>query len=180
MWREYFGYAGTAIAVVNGLLAIIIALLPVRRSVARLRMGVTALVLGGIAVGALVFSRHYDRVQLDKHQADRGEVRERLETFILEGRTLLGQIRDSGRELPTRPSDEWAQRVEIYLRDKLGDRYIVRFRRDVDDLYGDAGVAAARLGYWRAVRNRVVNLERINAEFPPPTEPAVVQQTQAQ
>lgn len=178
MWREYFGYAGTAIAVVNGLLALIIALLPVRRSVAKLRIGVTALVLGAIAVGALVFSRHYDRVQHDKQQTERSEVRERLETFILEGRTLLGQIRDAGRELPTRPSDEWAQRVEFYLREKLGERYITRFRRDVDDLYGDAGVATPRLGYWRAVRNRVVNLERINAEFPPPAEAAPVQQQQ--
>jgi hypothetical protein len=172
MWREYLGYAGTAIAVLNGLLAILIAMLPVRRSVAKLRIGVTALVLGALAIGVLLFSRHYDRVLQDRQLADRGEVRERIETFILEGRTLLGQIRDPQRELPTRPSDEWAQRAEIFLRDRLGERYVARFRRDVDDLYGDAGIAPVRLGYWRAVRNRVVNLERINAEFPPPTEPS--------
>jgi hypothetical protein len=178
MWRDYIGLTGTAVAAINGLLAIIIALLPVRRSVVKLRLGVAALVLAAIGLGATAFSNHYERVQRDLRATDRSQIRETVETFILEGRTLLGQIGDAQRELPTRPADEWAQRVEFYLRDKLGERYVTRFRRDVDDLYGDAAIAPARLGYWRAVRNRVVNLERINAEFPPP-QPAATQQTQA-
>jgi hypothetical protein len=169
MWRDYIGLTGTAVAVLNGLLAILIALLPVRRSVAKLRLGVAALVLAVIGLGAAAFSNHYEHVQQDRRAADRSEIREKIETFILEGRTLLGQIGDAQRELPARPSDEWAQRVELYLREKLGERYVTRFRREVDDLYGDAAIAPARLGYWRAVRNRVVNLERINAEFPPPS-----------
>ena len=168
MWRDYIGYIGTAIAVLNGLLAIIIAMMSVRRSVAKLRFGVTALVLAAVAVGATFYSKHYARTQIERQQADHSETRERLETLILEGRTLLGQIKDSQRELPTRPADEWAQRAELYLRDKLGERYVARFRKDVNDMYGDAAVPAARLGYFRAVRNRVVNLEMISAEFPEP------------
>jgi hypothetical protein len=35
-------------------------------------------------------------------------------------------------------------------------------------MFGDADVAANRLGYWRAVRNRVINLQNVSAEFPPP------------
>ena len=168
MWREYFGHVGTAIAVINGLLAITIALLPIRRSVAKLRLGVLALLLGAGAIGVAVYAKHYFGLQQERQQADRRETRERIETFILEGRTLLGQIRDAQRDLPNRSADEWAQRAEIYLRDKLGERYVVRFRKDVNDMYGDAPMSAARLGYWRAVRNRVVNLEMISAEFPEP------------
>jgi len=57
--------------------------------------------------------------------------------------------------LPTTAADEWAQRTEIYLRDNLGERTVARFRKDADELYGDAaGVATPRMGYWRAVRNR--------------------------
>jgi hypothetical protein len=166
MWREYFGFVGPAFAVANGLLAIIIALLPVRRSVAKLRLGVTALALGALAVGASFYSRHSDRVQVERQQAERSQIREQLETFILEGRTLLGQIKDAQRELPSRPADEWAQRSEVFLRDRLGERYVARFRKEINDLYGDATVAAPRMGYWRAVRNRVVNLELIAAELP--------------
>jgi hypothetical protein len=180
MWRDYIGLTGTVVAVINGLLAILIALLPVRRSVVKLRLGVAALVLAGLGLGAAAFSQHYERVQQDLRAAERSEVREKIETFILEGRTLLSQIRDAQRELPTRPADEWAQRAELYLRDKLGERYVGRFRREVDDLYGDAAIAPARLGYWRAVRNRVVNLEKITAEFPLPPAPGGVQQTQSQ
>jgi hypothetical protein len=166
MWREYLGFVGPAVAVFNGFLAIIVALLPMRRSVAKLRLGVAALILGVLAVGALFYSKHVGTVQVAQQQVDRGQVREQLETFILEGRTLLGQIKDAQRELPTRPADEWAQRTETYLHDKLGERYVGRFRKDVNDLYGEASLPAARMGYWRAVRNRVVNLELISAEFP--------------
>jgi len=190
MWREYFVYVAPALAVVNGLIAIVIAFLPVRRSVAKLRLGVVALILGVVALGAGYYTKHAARIAVERQQAERGQVREQLETYILEGRTLLGQIRDAQRDLPARPSDEWAQRSEVYLRDKLGERYVTKFRRDVNDLYGDAAVAAARLGYWRAVRNRVVNLELIAAELgehpqiilpapPPPTQASTPAQTPA-
>ena len=39
------------------------------------------------------------------------------------------------------------------LRDKIGERTIARFRKDASELYGDANIAAPRVGYWRAVRN---------------------------
>jgi hypothetical protein len=174
MWREYLKYIDldigvlitTAAAAVNGLLAVIIALMPARWSVVRLRLGVAAFVVAAAAVGATAYLQRQAREQAELRQADRRDLRERLETFILEGRTLLLQIRDSRRELPIRPADEWAQRAEIYLRDKLGERYVAQFRKEVSDLYGDAPVAPERLGYWRAVRNRVVNLEKISAEIP--------------
>jgi uncharacterized membrane protein len=171
MWREYFGFVAPALAVVNGFIAIVIALLSIRRSVLKLRLGVTALVLGIVAVGAGYYAKQAGRIQAEQHQADRNAVREQIETYILEGRTLLGQIRDAQRELPARPADEWAQRSELYLRERLGDRYVTRFRKDANDLYGDATIAGPRMGYWRAVRNRVVNLELIAAELTEPPSP---------
>jgi hypothetical protein len=167
MWRQYFGYAGTLFAVINGLIAITIALLPVRRSVYKLRLGAAALVLGALAVGAAFYTKYNSYVQVERQQSDRAEIRQRLDNFIVEGRDLLGQIKDARRDLPATAADEWAQRAEIYLRDKLGQRYLARFRKEANEMYGDdASVPAPRLGYWRAVRNRIVNLETIVAEFP--------------
>ena len=168
MWREYFEYAGTVLAVVNGLIAITIALIPMRRSVLKLRLGAVALVLGALAVGATFYSKYSAYVRVERQQSNRADVGARLETFIAEGRNLLGQIRDANRALPTTAADEWAHRTEIFLRDKLGERSIARFRKNADELYGDAAVAAPRMGYWRAVRNRIVNLELISAEFTDP------------
>ena len=168
MWRESIGYIGAAIAVLNGLIAIIVALLPVRRSVIKLRLGATALVLGGLAVGAAAFSWYDARVQHERQLSDRREVRTRLEALLNDGRTLLAQIADPQKEMPNRAADEWAQRTEFYLRDKLGEIYVVRYRKDVNEMYGDAAVAPARLAYWRAVRNRLVNLETMVTELPPP------------
>ena len=167
MWRQYFAFAGTLFAVINGLIAITIALLPVRRSVYKLRLGAAALVLGALAVGAAFYAKYNAHVQVERQQSDRAEIRKRLDNFIVEGRDLLGQIKDARRGLPATAADEWAQRAEIYLRDKLGERYLARFRKEANEMYGDdASVPAPRLGYWRAVRNRIVNLETIDAEFP--------------
>jgi hypothetical protein len=167
MWREYFAFAGTVFAVINGLIAMTIALLPVRRSVYKLRLGAAALVLAALAVGAAFYAKYHAYVQVERQQLDRAEIRQRLDNFIAQGRDLLGQIKDTRRDLPATAADEWAQRAEIYLRDKLGERYLARFRKEANELYGDdANVPAPRLAYWRAVRNRIVNLETIDAEFP--------------
>ena len=167
MWRQYFSYAGTLFAVINGLIAITIALLPVRRSVYKLRLGAVALVLGALSVGAAFYAKYNTYVQVERQKSDRAEIRQRLDNFIVEGRDLLGQIKDARRDLPATAADQWAQRTEVYLRDKLGERYLARFRKEANELYGDdASVSAPRLAYWRAVRNRIVNLETIRAEFP--------------
>src|SRR5258708_4883970 len=171
MWREYFGFIAPALAVINGFIAIIISMLPIRRSVAKLRLGVTALILGAVAVGAGYYARHAAGSAAEQQQTVRNQVREQIGTYILEGRTLLGQIRDAQRELPARPADEWALRSENYLRARLGDRYVTRFRKEANDLYGDASIPGPRMGYWRAVRNRVVALELIAAELGEQPEP---------
>ena len=168
MWRELFGFVGAAVAVINGLLAMAVAMLPVRRSVLKLRLGVAAAVLGVLALGGMLAARYAIHVQQERQLADRRDAREKLEAFVADGRALLVQIRDPQKPLPNREADEWAQRAEIFLRERLGELAVVRFRKDISDLYGESGVPAARLPYWRAVRNRLVNLETITAELPAP------------
>jgi hypothetical protein len=70
MWREYFEYAGTMLAIVNGLIAITIALIPIRRSVLKLRLGVAALVLGALAVGTTFCSKYNAYVRVERQQSD--------------------------------------------------------------------------------------------------------------
>jgi hypothetical protein len=168
MWRDYLGFVGAVLAVLNGMIAIVVAVLPVRRSVIKLRLGVTALVLGGLAVGATGFSWFDSHARHERQLSEGREVRTRLEAFLTQGKALLVEIADPQKELPNRAADEWAQRNEIYLREKLGDIYVARFRKDTAELYGDAAIAPARLAYWRAVRNRLVNLETMIAELPSP------------
>src|SRR4029079_11837443 len=112
MWRDIFGLAGTILAVVNGLIAFGIALLPRRRSVYRLRLGVAALMLGALAVGATFYAKFRTHVQIERQQSDRGDIQKRLDPFIVEGRQLLAKIKDSRVELPAAAADTWAQRVE--------------------------------------------------------------------
>jgi hypothetical protein len=171
MWRDFLGFVAAGLAVINALIATFIARLPDRRSVYRLRLAVLALVIGVLAVGTAIYAHHAVRMRAEHEVSDRLEVRKRIENFALEGRGLLDQIKDPQRELPARAADEWAQRAEIYIRSRLGERYVTRFRKELGAGYSDdPSVAPARLGYWRAVRQRVLNLDMISAEFaePPP------------
>jgi hypothetical protein len=174
MWREWIGFFAAAIAVVNGVLAIIIAVLPVRRSVAKLRLAVTALALSLVSTVVALGGTYYLQLR-DQHElADRRDTRERLEAFILAGRTVLAQIRDPSQEMPNLAADQWAQRTEVYLRQKLGELYVARFRNEIGEMYGDPALSTGRLAYWRAVRNRLFNLEAIAAELPNPLRPSAV------
>lgn len=168
MWRDIFGFTGAAIAVINGFIAFAIALLPVRRSVFKLRLSVAAAVLGIAVLGATLVARYTIHVQEERQLSDRREARERLEALVADGRVILGQIRDPQKALPNREADEWAQRAEVFLLERFGDLYVARFRNEVGDIYGEPVLPAGRLAYWRAVRNRLVNLEAMAAELPSP------------
>jgi hypothetical protein len=168
MWRELFGFIGAAMAVINGLIALAVAILPVRRSVLKLRLGAAAAVLGLLTFGSALAVRYTVYVQEERQLAERRDARDRLEVLLADGQAILAQIRNPQVQLPNRAADEWAQRAENVLRDRLGELAVSRFRKDVNEMYGDATVPADRLAYWHAVRNRLVNLEMMAAELPSP------------
>jgi hypothetical protein len=174
MWREVIGFVGASIAVINGVLAIIIAMLPMRRSVAKLRMAVLALGLSLIAIVVALGGTYVVQLREQHELSARRDTRERLEALLAEGRALLAQIKDPQENLPNLAADQWAQRAETYLREQLGEHYVARFRKEVNEMYGEPAVPQSRLAYWRAVRNRLVNLEAIIAELPAPLRPSTV------
>ena len=105
--------------------------------------------------------------RVERQQSDRAEIRKRLENFIAEGRGLLGQIKDAAAAICRRPppTNGRSGRKSICATSSASAT-VARFRKDASELYGDdPSVPAPRLAYWRAVRNRVVNLEAIGAEF---------------
>lgn len=171
MALEYLGLAGTIIAVINALLALIIAVLPRGSQLTKMRIGAVAVALGLFAIVAALYpqddAQGAQGAQAQQQRSERREIRKQLDGFIRDGTVLLAQIKDSKQALPNKQADLWAQQAEIYLRERLGERYVARYRADLADLYGDANVAHERLGYWRAVRSRVINLEKVSAEFPP-------------
>jgi hypothetical protein len=166
MWLEHLGLVGTTVAVVNGVLAITIALMPRGNQVAKVRIGALAFVLGLLALVAALYPKAPPgQPQLAVAE---GDVRGTLDGFIRDGTALLRQIKDPQQSLPNAQADMWAQQAEVFLRERLGEPYVVRYRTDLTEMFSDAEVPAERLGYWRAVRNRVINLQKVSAEFPPP------------
>jgi hypothetical protein len=166
MWLEHLGLVGTTVAAVNGVLAITIALMPRGSQVAKVRIGALAFVLGLLALIAALYPHSPSGVP--QQAAAEGDVRSTLDGFIRDGTALLRQIKDPQQSLPNKQADLWAQQAELFLRERLGEPYVVRYRADLTEMFSESEVPAERLGYWRAVRNRVINLQKVSAEFPLP------------
>jgi len=167
MWRENLTFWITVIAALNGILAFAIAVMPRGSQRAKVQVGIAALVLGLLAIGTAVYSSYDSQSQQERRLADRREIRERLDGFIKDGTILLAQIKDTRQRVPTSQADLWAQRAETFLKERLGDAYVARYRADINPmLFSDADIPADRRPYWRAVRNRVLSLEAMSAEFP--------------
>lgn len=166
-WRDYAPLFGPVAALVNAFLAIAVALLPLKSPKTKLRIGIAAVVLGVLAIGATMYSEYLGHRQQEQQRAYRVDTRDQLDALIVEGTALVSQIGEPQQALPVRQADQWAQKAEALLSERLGNAYVARFRSDIVPLVGEStSVPGDRLGYWRAVRNRVVQLQRIAAEFP--------------
>ena len=165
MWREYFDLAGTALAVINGLIAITIALLPMRRSVLKLRLGAVALVLGALAVGATFYSKYRAYVQSSGSSPTAPRFACGSRTSSRKGATLLGQIRAPIANCRRPPRTSGRNGRKSFFATSSASAPSPGSARTPTSSMARANVAAPRLAYWRAVRNRVVNLEAIGAEF---------------
>src|SRR6185312_5307355 len=99
-----------------------------RRSVIRLRLAVVALGLGVGAIVATLGGTYLVQFREQQEISSRRDTRERLEALLSEGRALLARIKDPQQGLPNVAADQWAQRTELYLRERLGELAVARFR----------------------------------------------------
>lgn len=96
-------------------------------------------------------------------------MRDQIGDFIAQGNALLAAIcnKDNDFGQVTNESNGWANEVEDFLRTKLGDSYVLRFRNAANLPLGEpVGIGQQRLSYWRGVRARVLNLDRFSGELP--------------
>jgi hypothetical protein len=169
MWRDYVQPISTITALVLSTLALVMAQFPIGSPEAKWAYIAVVIIFNVIAAGAVVYSQYYTINKAKTEAAARRGTRDQIGVFIGQGNAYLTAIRNDKVDFDqvTIEINGWASKVEDFLRTKLGDSYVLRFRSEADMPLGiPEGLNEQRLSYWRGVRLRVVNLERFSAELP--------------
>jgi hypothetical protein len=168
MWRDYVQPISTITALILSTLALVMAQFPIGSPEAKWAYITVVIIFNVIAAGAVVYSQHYTISKAKTQAADRRATRDQIGAFIGQGNAYFAIRNDKvDFDQVTIEINGWASKVEDFLRTKLGDSYVLRFRSEADMPLGiPEGLNEQRLSYWRGVRLRVVNLERFSAELP--------------
>jgi len=168
VWRDYVQPVSTIAALLLSTLALVLAQFPIGSVRAKWTYVAIVIVFNLVAAVSVVYSQYYTITKARTEIATRREIREQLGVFIERGNALMARLRDADAPLADADSNAWANEVETFLSEKLGQSYVLRFRSDTGILLGEpVGLARPHIDYWRGVRNRVYNLERFSAELPP-------------
>lgn len=169
MWRDYVQPVSTITALILSTLALVMAQFPIGSTEAKWANIGVVIFFNVIAAGAVIYAQYHTTTKAKTQAADRRATRDQIGNFIAQGNELLAAIRDKKNDFDKVQNEinGWASKVEDFLRVKLGDSYVVRFRNTENMPLGEPiGVSQPRLGYWRGVRARVLNLDRFSGELP--------------
>jgi hypothetical protein len=171
MWRDYAGLLPSSAAIVNGLIAVLIAQFFKERPAARIFLVGMASILAVAAVGATFCGQSQVVAARDADQTHRRDLREALGSYIEKGNELELAISNSAKseaKAPIQEENNWYASVIQFLREKLGSSYVARFH----DL---SGIGRVYLGvstdddhqslFW-SVYTRRFRLEQFVDQFP--------------
>ena len=167
MLGDYIGLGATIIALINGVLAVLIAQYPLKTSKAKRRFIGVIILLSLCAAGADIDSRYHELSKQSQDRADRTAIHDHLGNFIVQGVVLQNDFIPATMPEPFDRVREWENKVVAYLELTLGRSYAVRFNNAVGvpaviqpvtvDPYGSA---------WKAMYVHIVRLNEILRELP--------------
>ena len=160
-FRDYGTPFASAVAVLNGFIAVLIAQLFQDYPTAKVLLVTSAGLLGAAAICATFYTQRQIVATRDAEAARRLAIREGLGSFVAEGNDLKEQCRDATKQAPLGQACEWANRVEAFLSTQLGQSYVNRFRNSTGvSLAFPAGLGGEHLNVWNYVYSRLFRLEQ--------------------
>jgi hypothetical protein len=166
-FRDYGTPFASAVAVLNGFIAVLIAQLFQDYPAAKVLLVASAGLLGVAAVCATFYTQHQIVATRDAETARRLAIRDGLGSFVAEGNDLMGQCRDATKQVPLGQTYEWANRVEAFLSAQLDQSYVNRFRNSTGVLpVSPAGLGGEHLNVWNYIYSRVFRLEQFSQQLP--------------
>ena len=166
--RDYGALVAPVAAIINGFIAVLVAQFFKEHPVAKVVLVVMAGLLGSAAIGSTLYYQHQIVADKADEDARRKTTREGLGGFITAGNSLIAQIAENKTPIPQEAVDRWANSVESFLLDNLGNSYISRFRdaTGIPYLIFNAAHDDAHQNLWFAVYTRVDRLEEFSRQLP--------------
>ena len=124
--HDYAALVAPTAAIINGFIAVVVAQFFKEHRIAKIILVAAAGILGAAAIGATIYSQHQivaDRLaEAQRHK----EIREQLGVFISEGLALVSTCSDNSKPPPWKELDAWVSQVTKFLKDRLGNSYVIR------------------------------------------------------
>jgi hypothetical protein len=115
MLADYIGLGATIIALINGVLAVLIAQYPLKTSKAKRRFIAVIILLSLCAAAADIGSRYHELSKQSQDRADRKAVHDHLGDFIVLGVVLQNDLIPATMPDPLDRVREWENKVVAYL-----------------------------------------------------------------
>jgi hypothetical protein len=166
-FRDYGTPFASAVAVLNGFIAVIVAQLFLDYPIAKALLVACAGLLGAAAIFATFYTQHQIVTTRDAEAARRLAIREWLGSFVAEGNNLKDQCRDVTKQVPLDQTYEWANRIEAFLSTQLGQSYVNRFKDSTGvPLASPPGLEGEHLNVWAYIYSRIFRLEQFSQQLP--------------
>jgi hypothetical protein len=166
MWRDYVGLIPSSAAIVNGLLAVLIAQFFKERPIARAILVGVAFILGGAAIGATFYGQSQVIAARDADTKHRHDIRAAFGEFISQGREIEKKIADTSIQSPVQDKNIWDNEVALYLNSNLDESYSIRFhdQTGINPAYLQ-GVDNDRQRLWWELHVSLFRLEQFSDQF---------------
>lgn len=166
-FRDYGTPFASAVAVLNGFIAVLIAQLFQDYPIAKMFLVVSAGLLGAAAICVTFYTQRQIVATRDAEAARRLAIREWLGSFVAEGNHLMNSL-DPTKSVPLDQTNEWANRVEVFLLTKLGQSYVNRFRdwTGTPSVQPPAVLDSEHQKAWAQIYFRVFRLEQFSQQLP--------------
>jgi hypothetical protein len=125
-FADYGALVSPILAIVNGLIALVVAQFFKERPAAKIFLVASAAVLSVAAVTATVVSQRQALAIKVASDARHKEIREQLGKFIADGAQITSDCSDNSTPPNWRALAEWVSKVSEYLKAQLGQSYAAR------------------------------------------------------
>ena len=168
-FRDYGTPFASAVAVLNGFIAMLIAQLFPDYPIAKVLLVASAGLLSAAAICATFYTQHQIVATRDAETTRRLAIREGLGSFVAEGDDLMARCIDITKPVPLDRTNDWANRVETFLSTQLDKSYVNRFRDSTGTPPAQMPVSGAdseHQNVWAQIYFRVLRLQQFSQQLP--------------
>ena len=168
-WHDYVSLLPTMAAIVNSVIAVMIAQIVHQNQRAKIALVLLAWLIAGSAI-AITISGQHDIISAREGERSRDtRIREMLGDFISHGQSLMSAFSNPKAAPHVAEANKWLSDTSDFLLKNLGKSYVTRFDNPSGTPIENVitpGITTDNQTNWRIVNQHVFRLEQFSEELP--------------